>query len=365
MIWFSFVVVMLFASQGWCYDPKNEPLYYKCRRDPTWRTVDYKECQELTGWYPQDKYWRDEDNTRAWLVDKYEDLPECLYKALDDAKMKYDWARCDESQKTELCEIKETKFMGHYYAKDQGQISTFANAFTEQEAYAVEALAQCIQEIMSREAPFYDDRAFGEDETEEAYGMYNEKGGNYCTYLQGLLQLYLPGVAATIYNVITHAVTNENWASEEGLKMIRPDKLGIRTAEFLDYKTTGKLGLHVDGGSVYSISVALNDEYEGGYFRLKGGDALFKVPTRGAIVFMSEREHAISDILGGERKVFVIELWEGEDVPVGLPRPTKEDFQVHKQQYLLSDSPVVAETVGMSEEVHKCNNDASMNVSTV
>ncbi len=62
-----------------------------------------------------------------------------------------------------------------------GQISTFANAFTEQEAYAVEALSQCIQEVMSWEAPFYDDRAFGEDETEETYGMYNEKGGNYCT----------------------------------------------------------------------------------------------------------------------------------------------------------------------------------------
>jgi hypothetical protein len=90
---FSFVLVMLFASQGWCYDPKNEPLYYKCRRDPTWRTVDYEECQELTGWYPQDKYWKDEDNTRAWLVDKYEELPQCLYKALDDAKMKYNWAR--------------------------------------------------------------------------------------------------------------------------------------------------------------------------------------------------------------------------------------------------------------------------------
>jgi hypothetical protein len=59
---------------------------------------------------------------------------------------------------------------------------------------------------------------------------------------------------------------------------------------------------------------------------------------------MSEREHAISDILSGERKVFVIELWEEEDVPVGLPRPTKEGFQVHKQQYLQSDSSVVAET---------------------
>ena len=64
----------------------------------------------------------------------------------------------------------------------------------------------------------------------------------------------------------------------------------------------------------------------------------------------------------GERKVFVIELWEEEDVPVGLPRPTKEDFQVHKQQYLESDSSVVAETEDVSEEVH---NDSSMNVSTL
>lgn len=93
--WFSFGVVMLVASQpGWCYDPEDEPLYGKCRRDPTWQTVDYKECQQVTGWYPQDKYWKDEAHTRAWLVDdKYESLPECLFQALEDARMKYEWAR--------------------------------------------------------------------------------------------------------------------------------------------------------------------------------------------------------------------------------------------------------------------------------
>lgn len=106
----------------------------------------------------------------------------------------------------------------------------------------------------------------------------------------------------------------------------------MRTAEYLSYRTTGKLGHHVDSGSIFSISVALSnvDDYAGGYFHLLTEDALFKVPRLSAIVFFSESSHAITQITSGERKVFVVELWEDEDTPIGMPRPDTEQFDEHK-----------------------------------
>lgn len=73
----------------------------------------------------------------------------------------------------------------------------------------------------------------------------------------------------------------------------------------------------------FSISIAMSDveDYSGGCIHLQTDDALFKVPRRSAIVFLSESSHAITNILSGERKVFVVELWEDEDTPIGLPRP--------------------------------------------
>lgn len=323
----AFTFAALVGAQQW-YNPENEPPHYKCRRDPTWRSVDYAECQELTGWYPPDTYWRkDKAQTKRWLRDKYDALPECLYQKLDDAKEKYEW--CDESNKTaKACHVEALTFMGHYYTEEQGQLVTLSNAFTEQEAFAVEALSECIQEVLPPNTPFHEIRAFGENETTD---VYNPQGGNYCTFVNGLLQLYLPGVAATIYGVIEYVVEDLDWTA---LDMYHPRELGIRTAEFLKYKKTGKLGLHVDGGSVYSMSVALSDmdDYQGGYFQLTTNDALFKVPRRGAIIFWSESSHGITDITSGERKVFVTELWNEEDVPAGRFRPNFEQFEEHKKQ---------------------------------
>lgn len=59
-------------------------------------------------------------------------------------------------------------------------------------------------------------------------------------------------------------------------------------------------------------------------------EALFKLPRRSAVVFFSETLHGVTDVLSGERTVFVMELWEDDDVPVGVPRPGEEDFEDHK-----------------------------------
>ena len=122
-----------------------------------------------------------------------------------------------------------------------------------------------------------------------------------------------------------------DWAS---VGFPAPESLGLRTAESLRYERTGRLGSHADYESVFSISIALSEkeDYTGGFFQLESDDALFKVPRLSAIVFFSETFHSITPITGGQRRVFVVELWEGEDVPVGIPRPDPELWEEHKEK---------------------------------
>jgi hypothetical protein len=83
---------------------------------------------------------------------------------------------------------------------------------------------------------------------------------------------------------------------------------------------------------VFSISIAMSekDDYEGGYFHLQTDHALFKVDRRSAIVFFSETDHSITEIVNGQRQVFVVEVWQDDDAPVGLARPSPEQFEAHK-----------------------------------
>ena len=192
--------------------------------------------------------------------------------------------------------------------------------------------------IFEHDRRFYEAREFGDDETAESHGMFNEDGGNYVTFLNGLVQIYLPGVAATTANVVQKAYDESNWGIRR--EMPSPSELGVHSAEFLQYRTNGKLSLHSDDDTVYSVSIALSkfDAYEGGYFQLMTGEALFKVPRRSAIVFFGESLHGVTEIKRGERKVFVVELWDEQDAPIGSSRPTMENFGQHKLAYSLNDA---------------------------
>lgn len=178
-----------------------------------------------------------------------------------------------------------------------------SDAFTAQEAFGVEELEQCVRSVFPHDKRFYEAREFGDDETAATHGMYNDDGGNYCTFLNGLVQIYLPGVAATTYQVVQQAYDQSKWGTSRDLSP--PSDLGVHSAEFLQYRKNGKLSLHSDDDTVYTISVSLSnfDAYEGGYFRLVTGEALFKVPKRSAIVFFGESLHGVTEIQQGERKV--------------------------------------------------------------
>ena len=226
-------------------------------------------------------------------------------------------------------------------------------AVTDCQAWHVQALHSCIQDLLPHELPFYQERPFGNEEVDEEYGLYKDMGGNHVTFLAGLVQRYLPGIVHALYHAIdlahAHAAWNAGTTFDERVRtrpnmyrgewaMPHPSTLGLRTAELLDYHTTGRLGLHVDSESLYTVSIALSDpdEYEGGAFTLKSSSVQFKVPQYSAVVFYSEASHGITPITAGQRRVLVTELWELPHVPLGQSRPSQQQFR-HQFPHLLPD----------------------------
>ena len=106
------------------YDPTTEPPAFACKRNPRWQS-NYEECQEYTEWYADDVWTRvDRDNTEAWLQENEVLLVECLDQAFAVAKEKYEWAKCDEDNKTEICEVDTPAVMAHYFREGQGESTT-------------------------------------------------------------------------------------------------------------------------------------------------------------------------------------------------------------------------------------------------
>ena len=197
---------------------------------------------------------------------------------------------------------------------------------------------------------------------------YNEGDGNEVTFLAGILQRYLPGIAHSLYLSAAMAYDYAKWydvntihpryqsiyrhelekqAAETAAAAAKrggpgatsgisglphPMQLGLRTAEYINYQTTGRwrphaLKQHADTGSIMTINVALSepDDYEGGFFQLLSSSVLFKVPRLSAIVFFSEASHGITPVTSGQQ-VFVTELWPFHHVRMGDARPDVMEF---------------------------------------
>ena len=156
----------------------------------------------------------------------------------------------------------------------------------------VDCLNTDLEDDVRHQMPFYQEQAFGEDETAPAYGLYQAQGGNHVHILAGLMQRYLPGVVHSLYRAFEADYTHAEWGhsrtfgrhknmyhhppEKEGSTTNRttttttalphPTTLGIRTMEYLQYQTLGRLGHHPDGESLFTMSLALSDpdSYEGG-----------------------------------------------------------------------------------------------------
>jgi hypothetical protein len=188
------------------------------------------------------------------------------------------------------------------------------SAISPHEAVAVKALAACTREFVPK---FLEHREFG-------------SGGNDVTFLNVVLQLFLPQVAATMQRTAELAFQEAKWHTRD---YPPPGTLGLRTTEYLSYRDFKHLGEHDDGGSIYTVLFALSDsnDYEGGEYFIKDSndDYYYNKPRQySAIVFLSKMQHGVTDIESGHREMFTNELWQYEDPPWSQLRPNQENMEL-------------------------------------
>eukprot|EP00746_Dinoflagellata_sp_MGD_P164895 gnl/MRDRNA2_/MRDRNA2_93835_c0_seq1.p1 gnl/MRDRNA2_/MRDRNA2_93835_c0~~gnl/MRDRNA2_/MRDRNA2_93835_c0_seq1.p1 ORF type:complete len:271 (+),score=42.44 gnl/MRDRNA2_/MRDRNA2_93835_c0_seq1:118-930(+) len=91
-------------------------------------------------------------------------------------------------------------------------------------------------------------------------------------------------------------------------------ELSVRVVEHWQYTPGGKLDdpWHYDIGSVVTVVVLLNDEFEGGVFRTHEFDgAMLEHPMKAgdAVCFVSHKYHNVTEVTAGTRHSLVMELW--------------------------------------------------------
>ena len=341
-----------------------------CRRRPTWtaRQQEIEEeskknvgekCQRILGYKPDIDMLAqeddeddddDDDDDDGPTPGNNQDLP------VLERPLFRNVARCMEDNiaataSETVGDMKKPRIAKLYRRKDGLPVMAIVEeALSIEEAEAVLALTPCVKQY----APStFEHRDFYHTD----YG-----GGNDCTYLAGFLQILAPGVAHSVHRSARMVWDAAGWASDGRIfepadakydengnlhsnysAAWWPDPLncGIRTTEHLSYDRWNGLGFHMDGGSDYTVLVALSEpsDYEGGYFSLcpeydgnskDSGDCPNKISIkpnkRSAIVFLSNFPHGVEDIRSPGRVMFTNELWRYKDVHVTDRRPSIDDF---------------------------------------
>lgn len=226
------------------------------------------------------------------------------------------------------------------------------NALTSRQAQAIQVLANCTAQSLPDS--FHEQRSF------------ESQGGNEVTFMNTLLQLFLPDVTRAVYETAQLAYEHAGWGQkkvassdhEEANKDSSantniPDyfppvqECGLRTTEYLNYKGYENLGEHDDAGSMYTVLFALSapTDYEGGNYFLRDGTSMDVHTVRpeqySAIVFLSEQYHGVTS-LKGDRRMFTNELWKYDDPPWLHLRPIQESMEhfteVYEKQRMYGDN---------------------------
>eukprot|EP00550_Attheya_septentrionalis_P008116 CAMPEP_0198294904 /NCGR_PEP_ID=MMETSP1449-20131203/24709_1 /TAXON_ID=420275 /ORGANISM="Attheya septentrionalis, Strain CCMP2084" /LENGTH=371 /DNA_ID=CAMNT_0043995001 /DNA_START=310 /DNA_END=1423 /DNA_ORIENTATION=+ len=207
-----------------------------------------------------------------------------------------------------------------------------ASAITLNHVASIRALSNGIQEVVStcsspdnngsssRLCQHFEHRSFGDGQ-----------GGNDCTYLAPFIQALCPHVMMTVKDIATLAWKAASWDVDEHTHHPDPMSLGIRTSEYLSYEGWPSLEAHKDVGSIYTIMIAIKDpqEYDGGEFFIQNSmldSTNVKLEKLSAIVFKSDTIHGVRTITSGHRESFVTELWLNNDSPIGVCRPTEDQW---------------------------------------
>ena len=350
-------------SDGIAYET---PTVEWCRRRPTWRDahqdIPYQiireACQKVLGY---------ESNLEEMVKQPHPLLQADKEMAVLERPIFQKLAKCMEDATKSIptttpSKMKQPSLAKLYRRRDGLPIMAIVqDALSEEEAEAVPALARCLPEF------------FKESFRHRDFSYTKEGGGNDVTFLTGFLQILAPGVAHSVQTaaklvweeaqwglddrplppIDAHYSQDESFRSNYSSKWW-PDPVsecGIRTTEHLSYDRWQGLGFHEDGGSDYTVLVALSDpsDYQGGAFSLcpeylnnpehheldasnhqgRAGcpDMISVKPNkRSAIVFLSEFSHGVESIESPGRVMFANELWRYGDVPATQYRPEAHEF---------------------------------------
>lgn len=181
------------------------------------------------------------------------------------------------------------------------------------------------------------------------------EAGHTGHYVQYFMERLLPGVYARLKGAAQKAVEAAKWPRNLVGNKGRGN-LTLRCAEVLEYGSSGGLGWHRDGGSVYTMSVMLGSApFTGGELQVRmypGSccslnemqehfshliDTVRPHTTSSGIgpsthpgdayIFPALEWHRVSNVTQGLRTVLVVEFWEYGEVTCAERSPVL--FQVH------------------------------------
>jgi len=280
------------------------------------------------------RFWKHIQDTKSGLLGEDEEDEDEYYDYYNDMEL---CLKNKQSESTLLKEEEETQaahqqpvIVDTVQDKNNRTILVeISNAITPSQAQAVKDLASCTRRYFPSR---FDERAFD-----------GTGGGNEVTFINILLQLFLPDLALSMDHVTEMAYNHARWGSSGDIDLPEPSTCGLRTSEYLDYGKFKGLGGHRDTGSLYTVLFALSDPkmYKGGeYFirprvekMIKSRVYYIKPRQYSVIVFLSDTYHGVTDIESGVREMFTNEYWEYDDPPWHSSlRPEVNDMELYMKK---------------------------------
>jgi hypothetical protein len=150
----------------------------------------------------------------------------------------------------------------------------------------------------------------------DAKGIKRLDGSWSTSYLHtdGLFRKIHPEVLAKVIRLAREADSAENWDLLGG-------DITVRVVELHSVEATGGLPdkFHHDYGSVVTVDVMCSSpgqDFDGGEFCTLEADGRLQSHTfelGDAIIFPSHKYHCVKRVTKGNRRVFVVELWNGKE----------------------------------------------------
>ena len=155
---------------------------------------------------------------------------------------------------------------------------------------------------------------------------YEDGGSNDVVFMEGHMQEIMPTLLDHIILATTEAALSAKWYPH-------PKHLGVRCIENLLYTSGGRLYMHTDSDSIFTIVIMLSDpcesDFTGGDFVIRShDDTSIRIALKQgeALMFDSCTMHGVESITTGERSVLVLELWPYQDAVKGDCRPSVKKY---------------------------------------